>query len=209
MARKRSNHEAGISQPGPRQVKKQKTSSVSASVNDTQTKLTGVRHPLLSLYYTRVLTLRDYLLWKLPPSSIIRRRNLVKRNADSEGGDTTNAGLQATLDGTFVGILEETKPTVDAVRQRDFLAFTQSQQRASVTQHGSPEDYLQSEVRSTVLVRRPLLKTHRLLITLSGLFSIEKSVPMLLPTYFVTASSVLVPNSTVGPTMEILLESQA
>lgn len=207
MARKRSHHEAGISQPGPCRAKKQKKLSVSASINDTHAKLRGVRHPLLSLYYTRVLTLRDYLLWKLPTSSIIRRRNLVKPKVDSDGCDATNAGLQATLDGTFVGILEETKPTVDAIRQRDFQAFTQSQQRASVTQYGSPEDYLQSEVRSTTFVRSQLLKTYRLLITLSGLFSIEKSVPTPLLTYSVTASSVLVPNSIVGRAMEVLLES--
>ena len=207
MARKRSHHEAGIGNPGSRQAKKQKGLSASASVNDTRADLRGFQHPLLSLYHRKVFTLREYLLWKLPPSSILRRRNLVKPNVDSGGRDATNAGLQATLDGTFVGILEETKPTVDAVRQRDFQAFTQSQQRASVTQYGSPEDYLQAEVGSTILARRRLLKTHRSLIMLSGLFSIEKLVPTPLPTSFATASYEPVLNSTVDRVVEVQLES--
>lgn len=93
-----------------------------------------VHHPVLSLYYPRVLNLRSYLLEQLPFSSKSRRKKLgslrcpqSSTSADSPEDDIRL--LADVLDSTLVGVLHESDPAVNHTRQKELAAFTQSQSR--------------------------------------------------------------------------------
>lgn len=81
-----------------------------------------IHHGVLSSFYSRVCTLRVFLLAQLPSTSRIRRRSLsafAKDDADS------------ILDTCLVGILTEPSISVKESRKADFITFTQSQQRVT------------------------------------------------------------------------------
>ncbi|KAK2796371.1 hypothetical protein FQN50_009587 [Emmonsiellopsis sp. PD_5] len=87
-------------------------------------------HPVLSLYYPRVVQLRSYLQDQLPSTSRSRRKRIA-----SIGLHSTNEESQLladVLDSTFVGILKEPDGAVGCARQREFAAFTQSQARSTL-----------------------------------------------------------------------------
>ena len=86
-----------------------------------------VKHAVLSPYYLRILTLRDFLLSRLPVSSRGRRRKI----RDLPG--ISPAGEAAFLDSILVGVLHDPKPTVEDARRREFLNFTQSPERSPVS----------------------------------------------------------------------------
>lgn len=97
-------------------------------------------HPVISLYYPRVVTLRQYLLDQLPASSKSRRRRIAslgrqgrpaRQPADDEDQHHRVQQLADLLDSTLVGVLNESSPAVDLARQKDFAAFTASQFRSS------------------------------------------------------------------------------
>lgn len=50
------------------------------------------------------------------------------------------------LDTTLVGISEKARCSLEEERRRDFVAFTQSQQRSSHNSHGTPEEEHLTEV---------------------------------------------------------------
>lgn len=85
---------------------------------------------LLPLYYKRVVSLRQFLLSRLPSSSKFRHRRLVKYGLDQPASRNGSH----FLDTTVVGILGETAVAVEEERRRDFLNFAQSQQKSA---HGS------------------------------------------------------------------------
>ncbi|KAH8703330.1 hypothetical protein BGW36DRAFT_85569 [Talaromyces proteolyticus] len=103
-------------------------------------------HLVLSRYYRRVVTLRQYLLEELPSTSKARRRRIASLGKSGHGSDATantslhlNASndkngdithLVRLLDTTLVGELKRSIPTVVEARQRDFAAFTQSEERS-------------------------------------------------------------------------------
>lgn len=105
-------------------------------------------HPVISLYYRQVLTLRQFLLQQLPSTSKARRRRILslKPSAAKTDGDENAAGQKpgsgqnpaSLLDTTLVGVPKKPVPTVDNTRQRDFIAFTQSQERPQSTDTGAP-----------------------------------------------------------------------
>ncbi len=68
--------------------------------------------PTLSLYYVQILTLRNHLLSKLPPTSKIRRRRIA--SADDP-----------IFDRILVCIRDVGKQSSDLVRAKDFEAFSQ------------------------------------------------------------------------------------
>ena len=68
--------------------------------------------PTLHLYYVQILTLRNHLLAKLPPTSKIRRRRIA--SADDP-----------MFDRTLVCVRDVGKESPDLFRSRDFAAFSQ------------------------------------------------------------------------------------
>jgi telomerase reverse transcriptase len=89
-----------------------------------------VKDYLLSQYYRKVLTLREFLLWRLPSSSKVRRKRIAsvgchgqpsKHAAEGDSGDAT---LGLHLDGTLVGVLKQDE--VEKVRStKDLLSYSQ------------------------------------------------------------------------------------
>ena len=69
-------------------------------------------HPTLSLYYDHILTLREYVLSKLPEASKTRRRKILS----VDYGD---------LDKTLICSKSAQQPRSDSSRSEDFEAFTQ------------------------------------------------------------------------------------
>lgn len=101
-------------------------------------------HPVISLYYRQVLSLRQYLLSQLPVTSKLRRRRITALRASP---DRTNVQpLADLLDTTIVGLLKESSPTIDSQRQKDYRAFTQSQSRSVVVSTDTGPTSPQSEV---------------------------------------------------------------
>lgn len=100
-------------------------------------------HPVISLYYREVLTLRQYLLRQLPVSSKLRRRRIASLGSSTGGGNPQLADL---LDATLVGVLKHPSPKVDSERQRDYRAFTQSQSRSILVSTDTGPTSPQSEV---------------------------------------------------------------
>lgn len=120
------------------------------------------RHPVISLYYPQVLTLRQYLLQQLPLTSKSRRRRILSLKApvaqpvaaDKSDGDHRQHEEPAQiianlLDTTLVGVPKEPLPTGDQIYRQDFVTFTQSQDRSQCTDTGPPCP--QSEVISSYM----------------------------------------------------------
>ncbi|KAJ4421225.1 Telomerase reverse transcriptase [Gnomoniopsis sp. IMI 355080] len=67
----------------------------------------AVNHALLSQYYATTITLRQYLLDNLPPSSRLRRRKIAAFGSEpftADGPDGVRAQLARLLDTTLVGL---------------------------------------------------------------------------------------------------------
>lgn len=108
-------------------------------------------HPVISLYYRQVLTLRQYLLRQLPAASKSRRRRITSLRLSgspsiAEQGDDTVSPLADLLDSTLVGVLKEPSAKVDSDRQHDYRAFTQSQSRSILNSTDTGPTSPQSEV---------------------------------------------------------------
>jgi telomerase reverse transcriptase len=113
----------------------------------------AVKEYLLSQYYHKVLTLREFLLWRLPSSSKVRRKRVASVGCngqqsrcvvEGEIGDTT---LGRHLDATLIGVLEQD----DAEKGRaikDWSSFSQLANTSKVVdQSGIDEAWVcQSEV---------------------------------------------------------------
>ncbi|CEO58739.1 hypothetical protein PMG11_03444 [Penicillium brasilianum] len=127
-----------------------KVAKVPVSQDDQMT-----THPVISLYYRQVLTLRQYLLRQLPASSKLRRRRIASLRplgspsiADLEDSVSPLAEL---LDSTLVGVLKDPSAKVDSDRQRDFRAFTQSQSRSILVSTDTGPTSPQAEVVNFVI----------------------------------------------------------
>ncbi|GFF73759.1 telomerase reverse transcriptase [Aspergillus udagawae] len=113
----------------------------------------GHSHPVISLYYRQVVTLRQYLLHQIPVTSKARRRRIASVRSDAPIGDGSSGerllqDLASVLDTTLVGVLKETSPTVTQERRRDFVAYSQiqSQCRSELTSTDTEPPRPQSEV---------------------------------------------------------------
>ena len=94
-----------------------------------------VKHPALSLYYRNILTLRDYLLIKLPTTSKTRRRKILSILPDTanfhpndEGTSTLSQNRQCLsklLHNTLVCTVHEQTSRPESSRIKDFEAFSQ------------------------------------------------------------------------------------
>ncbi|KAL8690402.1 MAG: hypothetical protein Q9218_004144 [Villophora microphyllina] len=126
-----------------------------------------VTHPTLSVYYPRILTLRDYVLSKLPSSSKKRRRRILALKCSAVTGDSfdtalspletgngstpqASKGSRSTPDGTLGKLLDRTlvclrddAPRFDVqARQKDFQVFSQRHEGAdesSLLETGTPQ----------------------------------------------------------------------
>lgn len=103
-------------------------------------------HPVISLYYREVLTLRQYLLRQLPVSSKLRRRRIASLDSSTGAERGGNPQLADLLDATLVGVLKHPSPNVDSERQRDYRSFTQSQPRSILVSTDTGPTSPQSEV---------------------------------------------------------------
>ena len=101
-----------------------------------------VSHELLSLYYPRIVSLRQFLLSSLASSSTSRRRRLSAYGIDGQAGTKT----PHLFDSTLVGVFPEPELAVQESRQRDFIAFTESQQRSTDGTNGSTQSGRFTEV---------------------------------------------------------------
>lgn len=124
-----------------------KISKADASQNGS----TNTTHPVITLYYRQVLTLRQYLLHQLPASSKQRRRRITSLRAPSSQCSTGSSGQSASalvelLDLTLVGVLKETPAHIDTERCHDFRAFTESQSRSILDSTDTGPTSPQSEV---------------------------------------------------------------
>lgn len=96
-----------------------------------------VKHPTLSLYYRNILTLKDYLLSKLPTTSKARRRkiasiirvpdtaNLHNNDEDTSTLSQDRHALSKLLNNTLVCTVHEQTQTPELSRIHDFKAFSQ------------------------------------------------------------------------------------
>ncbi|KAJ5806303.1 uncharacterized protein N7503_003905 [Penicillium pulvis] len=106
-------------------------------------------HPVISLYYRQVLTLRQYLLDQLPISSKLRRRRITSLRSSPDRSNVQP--LADLLDSTLVGVLKERSPKIDSERQRVYREFTQSQSRSVLVSTDTGPTSPQSEVVDFVI----------------------------------------------------------
>lgn len=117
-----------------------------------------VSKSLLSQYYLEVLTLREYLLSKLPPSSKVRRKKILSLNCHKpctcvDETELEDVALSRYLDQTLVGVAEGFETTKDE-RWKQWSTFSQSADNSESTVRSSKGDgeCSQSEVRITWLL---------------------------------------------------------
>ena len=101
-----------------------------------------VTRQLLSLYYPRIITLRQFLVSSLPLSSIARRRRVSTYGSDSQAGTRQHHYFDSTL----IGVLAEPQATVQEARKHDFVAFTHLQQRSTDSSNGNIQSIRFAEV---------------------------------------------------------------
>lgn len=111
----------------------------------------GVTHPTLSLYYPQTLTLRDYVLSKLPATSKTRKRKISalgkrvrngKPHTSDETQDDAGADLVKLLDRTLVCRRHGQSTAVANTRGQDFRVFSQRNEgvdESSLLEGGTPQ----------------------------------------------------------------------
>jgi hypothetical protein len=118
-----------------------------------------VTHALLSQYYPRLQTLRDYLLCRLPKSSRLRRKKIssIGRQAEPRGipSDIEHLVCRA-LDTTLVGTFGEQESAESDNRWEEFISFSQRGDESYVTlsEGLAGSAYFQSEVRTCSFLSR-------------------------------------------------------
>ncbi|KAE8353885.1 hypothetical protein BDV28DRAFT_98826 [Aspergillus coremiiformis] len=108
-------------------------------------------HPVISIYYRQVLTLRQYLLQRIPATSKSRRRRI----ASVPSYDSTNAsrsagqaeGLSYLLDTTLVGVLQVPDNVRSQELRRELAGFTASKDRSLLISSDTGPPCPQAEVR--------------------------------------------------------------
>jgi telomerase reverse transcriptase len=111
-----------------------------------------VKQALLSQYYPKVLTLRDYLLSKLPASSKVRRKKIsaAKQRIRSDRVDDTeldDSCLAKYLDRTLVGVQEEESPKDERWKQWTYFSQHADNSESTIRSGDGDGDCSQSEVR--------------------------------------------------------------
>ncbi|SPO00927.1 related to telomerase reverse transcriptase [Cephalotrichum gorgonifer] len=92
----------------------------------------SVTHSLLAQYYPSVLTLRSYVLSKLPSTSRIRRKKIARIGKDPGPLSEAETQVSHLLDTTLVGVPEKSKDQ-SGERWKKFESFSQRNDESSVT----------------------------------------------------------------------------
>ncbi|KAJ6121653.1 Telomere reverse transcriptase [Penicillium capsulatum] len=109
-------------------------------------------HPVISLYYRELWTLRQYLLHQLPSSSKLRRRRIASLGVHKTT-ESRDEPLVALLDSTLVGVLKQSSPKDDSARRQDYIAFRESQSHSILASTDTGATSPQSEVVDFVIQR--------------------------------------------------------
>ena len=131
----------------PRKRRRAQTVNNHENIHKHSDKDLPVSHEVLSLYYPRIVSLRQFLTSSLPLSSFARRRRVSTYGFDGQVG-RQECHL---FDSTLVGVFPEAQATIKEARKRDFLAFTQSQQKSTNDSNGSTPNSRFAEVSSFVM----------------------------------------------------------
>jgi hypothetical protein len=162
MARSRKRTR-GIAALGPTYNEPSSKRGKITPCDDQKKTRSGIQHAVLSQFYGEVLTLRQYVLAKLPASSRVRRKKIAA--IGSEGG-APNAGLsevelslQALLDNTLVGTSGPPKDEKDN-RWDQWVSFSQRGDDSYVTLSDGVAGsiFCQSEVSGKVMRQRRVCK---------------------------------------------------
>lgn len=155
MSKKRKRPQKATAPQDDPIKKRQKTTATSVTID----------HPVLSAYYRRVVTLRQYLLEELPSSSKARQRRINSagkrdENQQSDPNASIAASTQGSTDGgndfgrfldsTLVGLLHSPSPAELEARHREYAIFSQSEERSLLGTDTGPCNH-QSEVRGALL----------------------------------------------------------
>ncbi|KAF9883083.1 hypothetical protein FE257_004117 [Aspergillus nanangensis] len=113
-------------------------------------------HPVISLYYPRVVTLRQYLLQQIPVSSKSRRRRIASVRLDDPSKQSGRSGDQASdlaslLDTTLIGVLNDSPSTSSKGRRRELADFTQSQSKSQLASTDTGPTCAQAEIVDFVI----------------------------------------------------------
>jgi telomerase reverse transcriptase len=161
--------------PGKERAVEFQSSSRKAKTQSSSPSDARVQHRVLSQYYRSVTTLRHYLLEQIPTTSKQRRRRIaglgkkhdqvaVKNGsrvsiptADGQHHvDDENSQLVQLLDSTLIGVRNKISTTLAQERQRQFLAFTQSEERSLLVYTDTGPVCPQSEVGFCITQHRNL-----------------------------------------------------
>jgi telomerase reverse transcriptase len=93
-------------------------------------------HPVISQYYCQVVTLRQYILQRIPIPSKGRRRRIAGIRSDPTHLGTNEECLAHLLDTTLVGVRTELPLDQSEERRQDFIAYTQNQKTQIGTDTG-------------------------------------------------------------------------
>lgn len=139
MGRKRKRPSIEVTDASQKRSKKTKKTP---EVNLHPAQSAHHHHPVISRYYSQVVSLRTFLLSSLPSSSKSRRRKVA--SIDNK--------LAHLLDTTLVGIDKQPDEATTQSRQRDLAVFTQSQARSSRDSTDTGASCPQSELVDFVIL---------------------------------------------------------
>ena len=129
--RKRSSSNKDHFDDGP-PTKKERVDAKS----DQKPASSQVQHSVLNQYYSEVLTLRNYVLSKLPVTSRLRRRKVTAVGIRNKSSNSTLSDIEhslgALLDHTLVGIRDESH-SPEENRLEDWKNFSQKGDESYVT----------------------------------------------------------------------------
>ena len=144
MTRKRKFTDATDSAPRKRRAP---TVNIQESSRKHSNVHLPLSHEVLSLYYPCIVSLRQFLISSLPLSSTACRRRVSTYGSDRQAG-TPRPHL---FDSALVAVFPEAQVTIKEARRREYLAFTQSQQRSTAS--GSTQNSRFAEVCNFVRQR--------------------------------------------------------
>jgi telomerase reverse transcriptase len=138
--RKRTNAEKGTEGA----LKRQRILGPGSATSSTKSLV--VKQAVLSQYYPKVFSLREYLLSKLPPTSKVRRKKIISIGSRPDEKDAEKT-LSSFLDRTLIGSSESSEPN-QKERWQQWTALSQKPEDDSIasTNLSAGGIYSQSEV---------------------------------------------------------------
>jgi telomerase reverse transcriptase len=142
------NRKRKRNRPGRDVKEDNKRQKISGGFN---TKDSVIKQAVLAQYYVKVLSLREYLLSKLPASSKMRRKKILSSGLKSQGQEEDH--FAHFLDQTLVGVLNQKHISEDE-RLQQWTTFSQhiDTSDSNVGNTSALGHFSQSEVWSLVLL---------------------------------------------------------